>query len=177
MRTVKLAILAVSVEATRRVPLPMASFLLPSPGLRIGGESRMVNQDVVLISAPNAAGEQFMKLLKEKKILFAAIVNNPSEYKRIAALGAEHIIIINTTKEDSWIIPEVEVGKVYLFERSVTLCCRYAQICRSWTSKSIYVITGSHNPRHVYKGLGVNYVIHSNAQQFEFLLTEDLKEK
>jgi hypothetical protein len=137
----------------------------------------MVNRDVVLISAPNVAGEQFMKLLKKKEIPFAAIVNNTSEYERIAFLGAEHIIVVNTAKEDSWLLPEIGIGKVYLFEKSLNLCCRYVQICRSWTSKPIYVITGSHNPRHVYKGLGVDYVIHSNAQQFGFLLTEDLKAK
>ncbi len=137
----------------------------------------MADRDVVLVSAPNIAGEQFMKLLKKRDIPFAAIVNNISQYERIAALGAENIIVVNTTKEESWMIPEVAVGKVYLFEKSLTLCCRYVQICRSWTSKPIYVVTGSHNPRHVYKGLGVDYVIRSNAQEFGFLITDDLKVK
>ncbi len=137
----------------------------------------MVNRDVVLISAPNVAGEQFMKLLKKKEIPFAAIVNNKSEYESIAALGAEHIIVVNTTKEDSWIIPAVGIGKVFLFEKSFNLCCRYVQICRSWTSKPIYVITGSPNPRHVYKKLGVDNIIHSNAHEFGFLITDDLKAK
>lgn len=135
----------------------------------------MVNRDVVLVSAPNVAGEQFMQLLRKREIPFAAIVNSTAEYERIAALGAEHIIVVNTTKEGSWLLPEVNIGKVYLFEKSLNLCCRYVQICRSWTSKSIYVITGSHNPRHVYKGLGVDYVIHSNAQEFGFLITDELK--
>ncbi|MFC5469291.1 hypothetical protein ACFPPD_11215 [Cohnella suwonensis] len=134
----------------------------------------MGDRDIVLVSAPNVAGERFMKMLKHKRIPFAAIVNNASEYERIMALGAERVIVVNTTKEDSWMIPEVPVGKVYLFEKSLTLCCRYAQICRSWTSKPIYVVTGSHNPRHVYKGLGVNYVIHSNARDYAFLITDDL---
>lgn len=137
----------------------------------------MANRDVVLVSAPNAAGEQFMKLLKKKEIPFAAIVNNKSEYERIVALGAVHIIVVNTTKEDSWIIPVVGIGKVFLFENSLNLCCRYVQICRSWTSKPIYVITGSPNPRHIYKKLGVDYIIHNSAHEFGFLLTEDLKAK
>jgi hypothetical protein len=137
----------------------------------------MVNRDVVLISAPNIAGERFMKLLKQRAIPFAAIVNNISEYERIAAIGAEHIIVVNTTKEESWLIPEVGVGKVFLFEKSLNLCCRYVQICRSWTSKPIYVITGSHNPRNVYKGLGVDYVVHSSAQDYAFLITDDLLKK
>jgi hypothetical protein len=134
----------------------------------------MANREVVLISAPNIAGERFMKLLKQREIPFAAIVNNISEYERIAALGAEHIIVVNTTKEQSWLIPEVDVGKVFLFEKSLNLCCRYVQICRSWTSKPIYVITESHNPRNVYKGLGVDYVIHSSAQNLAFLISDDL---
>lgn len=137
----------------------------------------MVNRDVVLVSAPNVAGEQFMMLLKKEEIPFAAIVNNKSEYERIAALGAAHFIVVNTTKEDSWIIPVVGIGKVFLFEKSLNLCCRYVQICRSWTSKPIYVITGSSNPRHVYKKLGVDYVIQSNAHEFGFLITDDLKAK
>ena len=135
----------------------------------------MVNWEVVLVSAPNVAGEQFMKLLIKREIPFVAIVNNTAEYERIAALGAENIIVVNTTKEGSWLLPELDIGKVYLFEKSLNLCCRYVQICRSWTSKSIYVITGSSNPRHVYKGLGVDYVIHSNAQEFGFLITDELK--
>jgi len=44
------------------------------------------------------------------------------------------------------------------------------EICRSWTGKPIYVITGSGNPRLIYKGLGVNYVIHSNSDDVSFLL-------
>lgn len=55
--------------------------------------------------------------------------------------------------------------------------CGDVQICRSWTSKPIYVITGSQNPRNVYKGLGVDYVIHSNAQDYAFLITDDLISK
>jgi hypothetical protein len=138
--------------------------------------NEMVNRDVVLVSAPNVAGERFMKLLKQKNIPYAAIVNNTAEYERIRALGAEHIIVVNTTKEDSWLIPEIGVGKVYLFEKSLNLCCRYVQICRSWTSKPIYVITGSQNPRNVYRGLGVDYVIHSGAQDYGFLITDDLRQ-
>jgi len=134
----------------------------------------MVNRDVVLVSAPNIAGESFMKLLKQKFIPFAAIVNNGAEYERAAALGAAHVIVVNTAKEQSWLIPQVGIGKVFLFESSLNLSCRYAQICRSWTSCPIYVITGSLNPRHVYKRLGVNFVIYSNAQDYSFLITDDL---
>jgi len=134
----------------------------------------MAHRDVVLVSAPNAAGERFAKALKCRGIPFAVIVNNMAEYERVRGLGAARIIVVNTAKEGSWVIPGIEVGRVFLFEKSLNLCCRYAQICRSWTSKPICVVTGSSNPRHVYKGLGVDYVIHSNARDFAFLITEDL---
>jgi len=137
----------------------------------------LVNREVVLVSAPNAAGERFAKALKNKGIPFAVIVNNAAEYERIRALGVEHIIVINTAKEDSWLTPRMAVGRVFLFEKSLNLCCRYAQICRSWTSKPICVVTGSSNPRNVYKSLGVDYVIHSNSRDFAFLITEDLISK
>lgn len=130
----------------------------------------MTKREVVLVSAPNIAGERFMRLLRQRKIPFAAIVNNPDEYERASAVGADPIIAVNTAKEESWLIPPVDVGNVYLFETSLTLCCRYVQICRSWTSRSVYVITGSVQPRHVYKKLGVDYVVHSQGHDVSFLI-------
>ena len=131
----------------------------------------------VLLSAPNHAGEQFVKLLQRKRVPYAVIVNNQAEFKRMGALGAERIIMVNTAKEDSWHIPETPVGKVYLFEKSLTLCCRYIQICRSWTSGPLYVITGSGNPRHVYKGLGADYVVHSGGRDFAFLIADGISDR
>jgi len=132
----------------------------------------MDERDVVLVSAPNAAGERFMKLLKLRSIPFAAIVNNEAECERMRTLGADRVIVVNTAKEQSWIVPDIGIGKVYLFEKSLNQCCRYVQICRSWTSQPVYVITGSHNPRNVYKGLGVDYVIYSHALDYAFLVVD-----
>ncbi|MFC5704282.1 hypothetical protein ACFPVX_23580 [Cohnella faecalis] len=134
----------------------------------------MEKHEMVLVSAPNIAGESFLKLLQRKSIPYAVIVNNKTEYERIAELGAPNIIVVNTTKENSWVVPEASIGKVYLFEKSLNLCCRYIQICRSWTRKPIYVVTGSHNPRLVYKGLGADYVIHSEGPDFTFLIGDDI---
>jgi len=131
------------------------------------------DKDIMLVSAPTVAGVEFMKRLKSRGIPFAAIVNNKQEFERIAPLGAEHVIVINTSKEGTWIVPELAIGTVYLFEKSLNLCCRYIQICRSWTSGPIYVITNSHNPRLVYKGLGADYVIHSCGSDLSFLIAED----
>lgn len=130
----------------------------------------MTIREIVLVSAPNSAGEQFMMQLRQRRIPFAAIVNNPEEYERVSALGPDSIIAVHTAKEESWRIPPFEIGNVILFEKSLTLCCRYAQICRSWTSRPIYVVTGSVQPRHVYKALGVDYVIHSQGHDLSFLI-------
>lgn len=134
----------------------------------------MANKDVVLVSAPNQTGENFIKLLQSRGIPYAAIVNNAAESERMVKLGVEQIIMVNTAKADTWIVPEVDVGKIFLFEKSQNLCCRYIQICHSWTSKPIYVITESDNPRLVYKGLGASYVIHNDGKDCAFLLTDDL---
>jgi hypothetical protein len=81
----------------------------------------------------------------------------------MAALGAERILAVNTSEEDTWIMPDYRIGRVVLFERSVNLCCRYIQICRGWTTEPICVVTDSHKPRHVYKGLGADSVIHAGC--------------
>ncbi|QYR23172.1 hypothetical protein KZ483_09755 [Paenibacillus sp. sptzw28] len=131
-------------------------------------------QDLILVSAPNIRGEDFIRQLKDKRIPFAVITRNKAEHERIMTLGVERIIAVNTTKEITWAVPEFRIGKVYLFESSLNLCCRYIQICRSWTTKPIYVITDSCNPRLVYKGLGANYVIHTSSNDISFLITDDL---
>ncbi|BFH68566.1 MAG: hypothetical protein E6230_16525 [Paenibacillus dendritiformis] len=133
----------------------------------------MDQQEVVLVSAPNAAGEAFVKLLLEKDIPFAALANNRSELKRMRALGARHLILLHTSDEKTWVIPQLAVGKIFLFERSLNLCCRYLQICRSWTSKPIYVITANQNPRLIYRGLGANYVIYTSSRNYSFLVTDE----
>jgi hypothetical protein len=130
--------------------------------------------DMLLVSAPNARGEAFIRMLCKKSVPFAAIVNNKSEYERMTELGVERIIAVNTSEEDTWIMPDFRIGKVVLFERSVNLCCRYIQICRGWTTKLICVVTDSHKPRHVYKGLGADCVIHAGCGGDGSLLAEDL---
>ncbi|MFC5404456.1 hypothetical protein [Cohnella soli] len=136
----------------------------------------MAHPNIVLVSAPTPAGESFVKLLQTRNVPFAVIVNNAAERKRMSIIGADRIVEVNTAKEETWIVPEVEVGKVFLFESSLALICRYIQICRSWTTEPIYVLTESHQPRHVYKGLGASYVIHSHGLNCEFLVTDDLIE-
>jgi hypothetical protein len=127
-------------------------------------------EEFILVSAPTQAGKSFIRMLQMKRIPFAAITNNESEKKQLEQLGVSHVLMVDTTDNKSWVIPELEIGKVFMFEHSLTLCCRYIQICRAWTSKPIYVITQSGNARLIYKGIGANFVIHSHGENLSFLL-------
>lgn len=127
-------------------------------------------EDYILVSAPNKMGEIFVRKLMAQQQAFAVIVNNKREGEEYKRIGVKHIIMVDSGDESTWQIPELPVGIVYLFESSLNLCCRYIQICRSWTSKPIYVITRSDNPRLVYKGLGASYIIHTHSSDVSFLI-------
>lgn len=129
------------------------------------------SQEFILVSAPNKAGEEFIRQLIFKRISFVAIANNRVEQERLHELGCTNMILIDTRDEQTWIIPEFPVSKVFLFESSLNLCCRYLRICRTWTTESIYVITHSSNPRLIYKGLGADVVLHTNHRQVSFLIS------
>lgn len=131
----------------------------------------MDNQkEFILVSAPNKTGEAFIRQLISHRLPFVAIMNNKVEQDRLKKLGVKNIIMVDTSAQNTWLIPDVPVGKVFLFERSLNLICRYIQISSTWTSQPIYVITHSSNPRLVYKGLGASYVIHTNSDDVSFLI-------
>ncbi|CAG7640642.1 hypothetical protein PAESOLCIP111_04157 [Paenibacillus solanacearum] len=127
-------------------------------------------QNFILVSAPSKAGEAFVRLLAAHRLPFAVIVNNKREEARMAELGAERIIMIDTSEESTWRLPDFPVGKIFLFESSFNLCCRYVRICSPWSQEPIYVITHSNHPRLVYRGLGASFVIHTNSDEVSFLL-------
>ncbi|MFD0680560.1 MULTISPECIES: hypothetical protein [unclassified Paenibacillus] len=130
----------------------------------------MEQQEFILVSAPNKTGEGFICQLIRQGLPFAAIANNKGEKQRLDGLGVKNIILIDTIEQAKWKIPELPIGKIFLFEQSMNLCCRYIQICRSWTVKPIYVITHTSNPRLIYKGLGATYVIHTTSEDVSFLV-------
>ncbi|HEY2494332.1 MAG TPA: hypothetical protein VGI33_15680 [Paenibacillus sp.] len=130
-----------------------------------------VQQDLMIVSAPNVIGEAFIRQLVRCKIPFAAITNNKAERERLRKMGVEKTLMVGTTDERTWVIPEFSVGKIILFESSLNLSCRYLRICRTWTSEPIYIITHSSNPRSIYKGLGASYVIHTHSQDASFLVS------
>jgi hypothetical protein len=128
-------------------------------------------QSYVLVYAPNGIGEKFIHLLQNRQIPFAALVNCDSLRERMENLRINQIIQVDTKNHSKWMIPEMDVGPIYLFENSVSVCCRFIQICRQWTTEPIYVITQSSRPRMIYKGLGANYVLYTNSDQVSFLLS------
>ncbi|CAM3280514.1 MULTISPECIES: hypothetical protein [Paenibacillus] len=132
----------------------------------------IIQDDYVLVAAPTEAGQAFLRTLAMKGIPYAALTNNKAEKQILEEIGVKEILMVDTRDNRAPMIPELPIGKVYLFEQSLNLCCRYIHICRSWTSKPIYVITQGNNSRLIYKGLGANYVIHSQGNDLSFLLSE-----
>ncbi|AIQ72269.1 MULTISPECIES: hypothetical protein [Paenibacillus] len=126
--------------------------------------------EYVLVCAPTKAGEHFIKLLKFRGIKMAGLTNNLAEKALLEELGIEQVILVDTRHQSTWFRPSFPVGRVYLFESSFPLCCRYIQMCRTWTTQPIFVITSSINPRLVYKRLGASYVIYSHSGDADFLI-------
>lgn len=127
--------------------------------------------DYLLIAAPTKAGEDFRKQAKAMKIPYIALSNNKMEIIRLKEKGVKPIIQVDTLDTGAADMPEYPIGKVILFEESLSMTCRYIHICRSWTSGPIYVITQNVNPRLIYKGLGADYVIYSKNGDVKFLLS------
>jgi hypothetical protein len=127
-------------------------------------------QDIILISAPNKLGESFIRYLMARNLPVAVIANNKEEKRRLEKIGIIEVIVVDTTDQSTWQKPSQPIGKVFLFESSVNLTCRYLQICRSWTRDRIVVITQSHQPRHVYKQVGADQVKHVVGKDFSILM-------
>ena len=112
-----------------------------------------------------------MKQTRLVGIPFIALTNNKLERIKLEGQGVKQIIQVDTSDPGASIIPDYPIGNVILFEESLPLSCRYLQICRRWTSRPIYVITQSVNPRLIYKGLGADYVIYSKNGDVKFLIS------
>jgi hypothetical protein len=143
--------------------------------ISLGGEFEMEQQEMILVSAPNKTGEGFIRQLMKQGLRVAAIANNRGEKQRLVDIGVKNILMVDTIEHSNWLIPEFSIGKVFIFELSLNLCCRYIQMCRKWTSQPIYVITHTSNPRLVYKGLGAAYVIHTTSEDVSFLIQTYVK--
>ncbi|MFK4300187.1 hypothetical protein ABH892_000279 [Paenibacillus sp. RC254] len=145
---------------------PLASFCC----LFIPGEELLMEGRLIIVTAPNETGRNFVKLLMFKKLAFAVLTNSAQEERQLKKMGVEHIVRINTMQAGKWNFPKKEIGCVYLFENSLNLTCRFLQICRPLTSDSIYVITHGCNPQGIYRGLGADHVIYTLNGEVGFLL-------
>ncbi|MBD0383838.1 hypothetical protein [Paenibacillus sedimenti] len=130
----------------------------------------MNESEFILVGATTKASEQFIYYLKFKGLPFAVVTNNKQEQQHLSEIGADHAIVLDTTEHETWIAPKYRIGKIFLFESSLSLCCRYLQIIRKWSSKPVYVITERDNARFIYKGLGADHVIYSKTGNVSFLL-------
>jgi hypothetical protein len=130
----------------------------------------MKESEFILVFAPIKTGEQFIHHLKHKNLPFVVVTNNENEQLKLSKLGVDHLILLDTEDQESLAAPEYPIGKIFLFEDTLSLCCRYLQIVRKWTSASLYVITERDNARFVYLGLGADYVIYSKTGNVSFLV-------
>jgi hypothetical protein len=130
----------------------------------------MSRPEHILVSAPTKAGEQFIQLLKLKEVPFAVITNSKAEKKRLERTGVEKLLFIQTREPETWVKPDYPVGRVFLFQRSLPLCCCYLQMTRSWTGQAVYVITDRNQPQGIYKALGADEVIYSRTGNLGYLI-------
>ncbi|MGG1514579.1 hypothetical protein ABE504_04140 [Paenibacillus oryzisoli] len=121
--------------------------------------------EYVVVSAPNRAGKEFIQQLRKKGIPYYAITNNNHGKRRLEAIGVNQILMVNTEDTKSWTPPDIRISKVYIFEVSFNLCCRYIQICKEWNPASIHVITKRGNARAAYRGLGADHFTYINHNQ------------
>ncbi|GAK40291.1 hypothetical protein PUW24_09620 [Paenibacillus urinalis] len=127
------------------------------------------DDDVIIVAAGGKPGRSFIKTLLMKGLPFAILVSSEHERKEMQRLYVEPVIQVDSF-EQAPEPPDFHVGHVFLFEESLPVCCKYIQVCRSWTCKPIYVITERSKPRLIYRGLGATHVIYSRGSDCSFLL-------
>jgi hypothetical protein len=124
----------------------------------------------IVVAALTKAGEHFVKQLLVRGVPFTAVTNSAAERQQLAKLGVRSILLVNTIDSGAWPAPEGPIGQVFLFESSLSLCCRYLRMVRGWTDQTVHVITGRTNGRLIYKSLGADRITHSATGGIAFLL-------
>jgi hypothetical protein len=112
-----------------------------------------------------------MSVLQSKNMLYAVLTNSKQEMLELEELhGKVPIVLVDTVDKSVQMVPDIPIGKVFIFEESLPLTCRYLQAIKSWTAQPIYVITDSGMVRNMYKELGATYTIYSRNADVSFLL-------
>ena len=89
----------------------------------------MKESEFILVFAPIKTGEQFIHHLKHKNLPFVVVTNNENEQLKLSKLGVDHLILIlDTGGSREMAASQYPIGKIFLFEDTLSLCCRYLQI-------------------------------------------------
>ncbi|WP_410768827.1 hypothetical protein [Fontibacillus sp. BL9] len=118
----------------------------------------MKHHDMVLVFAPNQAGERFVKYLSEGGGAFTVIACDSAEQ-------------LSEKDEKTSVIPQgAEFYKAYIFEEELDQCCKVLDILTEWKCGTVYVITRKHYPQMIYRALGADYVIRTTSTDLSFLI-------
>lgn len=128
------------------------------------------NGSYILVTATSKSGKAFMSALHAMNMPCAVLTNSKPEMLELIELGIEPIILVDTVDKFARVVPDIPIGRVFIFEESLPLTCRYLQAIQSWTNQPIYVVTDSIVARNLYKELGATYVIYSRNAEVSFLL-------
>ncbi|MBB3111593.1 hypothetical protein FHS18_003661 [Paenibacillus phyllosphaerae] len=128
-----------------------------------------------LVTVTNKKGKDFLSVLHARGLPCAVLTNSKQEKLELEAMGETNIVLVDTGDRSSWGPPEIPIGKVFIFEESLPLTCRYLQAVKSWTHEPVYVVTGCGMIRNMYKELGAAYIIHSRNADVTFLIEESSK--
>ena len=99
-----------------------------------------------------------------------ALVNNPYDKERLESLGIDPVLVVDTRDKTTWEPPRVPIGKVFLFEDSMNLSCRFIHMCKTWKTGLIYAVTRSDNSRVIYRALGAKHVRYTTKQDIPDLV-------
>ncbi|MFB9276994.1 hypothetical protein [Cohnella cellulosilytica] len=130
-------------------------------------------EDWIVVYPGNDAGEQFIESLIRERLPFAAAAVNEGQRARLARSGVPCLSEAVDAALPRSRIPELPIGRVYLFEDGLPACCRLIRLFRSWTGRPIYVITQGSNFRAIYREIGADYVIHTNGSDVSFLIPHE----
>lgn len=125
---------------------------------------------MLLVFAPNPAGEKFLQALSEGEEFFVALACSPDQQRHLYELGVKNVIEVDIKEKYLKQLPEKEFSKVYIFEEQLGQCYQVLEVIRQWTCGTIYVITKNHYPQMIYKALGADFVIRTASNDLSFLL-------
>ena len=135
----------------------------------------MERQGIILVYAPNQAGEQFVRTLREGNQAFGVVVNLRTEHCDFEKWELKSIVHLSGKEKILCDFPEIAIRKVYIFEQDFFQALAVLETIRKCTSEAIYVITPNHYPQMIYKALGADYVIRTVSSDLSFLVDRDAR--